>query len=235
VVQVGKFEVQNPQAYEYYLRAKNAYENHRGPGDIQVAESLYTRALDLDGTMLVARAGLAQMQLDRADYEAADREIRKALAISRERDQSADEAILLRLLAPTAQSLWTSVAHGEEASALPVSMRLAGSGSDRRSGRGPGKRARFDEALPLFQRVLEISGRSTTGRKRPELCAAWARALPQRAKCSHARCSPKHWTSHGDGARIRDRQPQPGRYLLPRARSGRQAFRTGARDLYPAG
>ncbi|MEW6016400.1 MAG: tetratricopeptide repeat protein [Candidatus Zixiibacteriota bacterium] len=152
----------NPQAYEYCLRAKYAFEHKQDKADVETALGLYHRALEIEPALLRARAEIAQIHLFKGEYAMASRELIDALEEARSRMLKSDEAHLLRILAAayTGLSQWDKAWEvGQDALEL-----------DRESADLTGEaetlailinilqpRARYDEALELFQRVLEIS------------------------------------------------------------------------------
>ena len=157
----GVSEIISPQAYEYYLRAKYAFEHKRDKADVEIALGMYRRAAEMEPGLLPARAGIAGVHLFKGEYALADRELLEALKDARSRMLKSEEASLLRILATsyTIQSKWdqawetgqqalelnreTSDLAGE-AETLAVLINILQ------------PRAQFDKALELFQRVLEI-------------------------------------------------------------------------------
>jgi len=152
----------NPQAYEYYLRAKYAFEHKQGKADVETALGLYYRATEIEPALVRARAEIAQIHLFKGEYDKANRELTYALEEAHSRHLKADEAYLLRLLATSyaSQSQWDCAWETGQKALL----------SDKEIGdlRGEAEslavlinilqpRAKYDEALEIFQRVLEIS------------------------------------------------------------------------------
>jgi len=154
-------ELISPQAYEYYLRAKFAFEHKGNKADVETALGMYRHAVEMDPALLRARTGIAQIHLFRGEFELANRELTDALQAARTRMLKDDEAVLLRLLAVsyTSQSKWDDAWDaGQKALEL---VREAGDLA------GEAEtltvlinvlqpRAEFDRALELFQRVLDI-------------------------------------------------------------------------------
>lgn len=160
--QVGQVETANPQAYEYYLRGKFAFEHKKDASDVEVALGLYRQALELEPGTLAARAGLAEVLIHKGQFVPAQEELLAAIAEARKLESRSDEARLLRLLAQTylQQSAWNRAGEvGDQARQISVSMEdLAGEAAalailiDLQQ-----RRARFDKALELSTRVLEIN------------------------------------------------------------------------------
>jgi serine/threonine protein kinase/tetratricopeptide (TPR) repeat protein len=157
----GVSELISPQAYEYYLRAKFAFEHKGNKADVETALGMYRHAVEMDPALLRARTGIAQIHLFRGEFELANRELTDALQAARTRMLKDDEAVLLRLLAVsyTSQSKWDDAWDaGQKALELVREARdLAGEAETLTvliNVLQP--RAEFDRALDLFQRVLEI-------------------------------------------------------------------------------
>lgn len=154
----------DPQAYEYYLRAKYAFEHKQDRADIETALGLYHRASEIEPALVRAKAEIAQIFLFKGEYEKAENELAGALDEARSRCLKSDEAYLLRLLATsyTSQSLWDRAWEtGQKALVLDMEV-----GDLRGEAESLAvlinvlqPRAKFDEALELFKRVLEISRR----------------------------------------------------------------------------
>jgi TolB-like protein len=160
--QVGQVETSNPQAYEYYLRGKYAYERKQDASDIEVALGLYRQALELEPSMPAARAGVAEVLLHKGQLVSAQEELLTAIGEARKSESRSDEARLLRLLSQSylQQSAWDRAGEvGDQARQISVSMEdLAGEAAalailiDLHQ-----RRAQFDKALELSSRVLEIN------------------------------------------------------------------------------
>ncbi|MFH2056247.1 MAG: tetratricopeptide repeat protein, partial [bacterium] len=160
--QVGQVETSNPQAYEFYLRGKYAFERKQDSSDIEVALGLYRQALELEPGMLAARAGVAEVLIHKGQFVPAQEELLAAISAARNEQSRSDEARLLRLLAQSylQQSAWDRAGEvGDQARQLSIAMEdLAGEAAaltiliDLQQ-----RRARFDRALELSARVLEIN------------------------------------------------------------------------------
>jgi serine/threonine protein kinase/Tfp pilus assembly protein PilF len=157
----GVTDMISPQAYEYYLRAKFAFEHKGDKADVETALGMFRHAAEMEPALLRARAGIAQIHLFKGEFESADRELTAALEEARGRMLRDDEAVLLRLLAAsyTNQSKWEDAWDaGQKALELVREARdLAGEAETLAvliNVLQP--RAEFDKALDLFQRVLEI-------------------------------------------------------------------------------
>jgi len=160
--QVGDPESKNPQAYEYYLRGKYAFEHRHSSADITVASELYDQALKLEPGLLAAREGVAEVLVLEGQYERAGQVLLSVLVDARQRGQQADEARTLRLLAQcfSAQSLWAEAASYAQAG-VQASQELGDlAGEAAALGQlieTQQRRALFDEALRLAERVLQIN------------------------------------------------------------------------------
>jgi serine/threonine protein kinase/Tfp pilus assembly protein PilF len=160
--QVGKPEAQDPQAYEYYLRGKYAFEHKKDTADLEVALGLYRQALTLEPSLLAARAGVAEILIHKGEYEQANPDLISALADARKRRLRANEATILLLLAKchSQQCYWDEAKeYANQARHIRKELHdLAGEAN------ALGmliivlrQRAEFDEALALFERVFEIN------------------------------------------------------------------------------
>lgn len=160
--QLGQPESSNPQAYEFYLRGKYAFDHRQSASDIDVAVELYRQALELEPVMPAARTGLAEIMLYAGQPEQAATRLLNTLAEARKRHLRAAEANTLRLLATTRtrQSRWDEAA-GYASQAAQISAEL-GDLAGEAAALGmmieiTQRRARFDTALKYAERVLEIN------------------------------------------------------------------------------
>ena len=60
--------VVNPDAYEYYLKGKNAWEKKINNDDIELARALLNKALDIEPNFIIAKMNLGQTYMGPADY-----------------------------------------------------------------------------------------------------------------------------------------------------------------------
>jgi non-specific serine/threonine protein kinase len=160
--QLGKPEAKDPQAYQYYLQGKYAFEHKKSTADVEVARGLYRKALELEPRLLAARAGIAGIMAYNGEYKEAVQELLSALDDARKRGLRADEATIQRLLALSyfrQSRLDKAMEHGNQA--LRVSSELHDLvGEANALGTLMNtflKQARFDEALALSERALKIN------------------------------------------------------------------------------
>jgi anti-anti-sigma factor len=172
--QVGTPEARDPQAYEYYLRGKYAFEQKKDSSDVDVALGLYRKALQEEPSLLAARAGVAEVLLHQGDHKQAADEIESALHEAEAENLRADRAMLYRLLARSHinrshwddaydygnRALEMSKELGDlvgEAEALAILLDILR------------RRSRFDDALTLFRRALEINRQLDNQQKEAEV------------------------------------------------------------------
>lgn len=173
-VQVGTPEARDPQAYEYYLRGKYAFEQKKDSSDVDVALGLYRKALEEEPSLLAARAGVAEVLLHQGDHKQAADEIESALREAEAEDLGADRAMLYRLLARSHinRSHWDD-AYDYGNRGLELSKELGDLAGEAEA---LGilldilrRRSRFDEALTLFRRALEINRQLDNQQKEAEV------------------------------------------------------------------
>ncbi len=88
----------NPEAYEYYLRAKYIYEKKKNKDDIDIARGMYEKSINLDSTFIFPRIGLGLIYEARGEFISAQQFYQHALKIARSIDNKLDEAdCLIRL------------------------------------------------------------------------------------------------------------------------------------------
>ena len=86
----------NPEAYEYYLKAKYKFDNKKTKEDVAVAQGLYNKAIEIDSGMYTARLGLAETFMLGGGYNKARQIYSDALAIIQRRGERLAEASCLR-------------------------------------------------------------------------------------------------------------------------------------------
>ncbi|RMZ49046.1 tetratricopeptide repeat protein [Candidatus Marinimicrobia bacterium PRS2] len=64
-------ETTNPEAYEYYLRAKHKYEKRENKDDTEIARGLLKKALELDNNLIGAKVLLGWTYSEKGDYDKA--------------------------------------------------------------------------------------------------------------------------------------------------------------------
>ncbi|MBI3365664.1 MAG: tetratricopeptide repeat protein, partial [Ignavibacteriae bacterium] len=116
---------ENPEAFEYYLRAKYTYDHKQSKEDVAVAQGLYSRAIQLDSTMTAARIGLAEISTHSGEYEKAEHIYEAALVVARARGERLTEAACLRGIGLTKwhRGKYTE-AIGFYSDALPITREL---------------------------------------------------------------------------------------------------------------
>jgi non-specific serine/threonine protein kinase len=158
---MGAPEAQNLHAYECYLRAKYTFEHRKDKADLEVALSLYRKALSLEPSLLAARTGIARMMIVMNEYQQAEKELTSALVDARTRGLRADEANILRRFSTLHryQSHWDEAFESAE-KALEIRKELNDLAGEAQALAELiatlNKRSRFAEALELSERVLDI-------------------------------------------------------------------------------
>ena len=66
-----KIETTNPEAYEFYLKAKHKYEKRENTDDAQIARGLLQKAIELDDNLLLAKNLLGTTYREMGDYDKA--------------------------------------------------------------------------------------------------------------------------------------------------------------------
>ena len=66
-----KIETANPEAYEFYLKAKHKYEKRENTEDTEIARGLLQKAIELDDNLIVAKNLLGTTYTDMGDYDEA--------------------------------------------------------------------------------------------------------------------------------------------------------------------
>ena len=87
-----------PAAYEFFLRGKYAFEHRKDRTDVHAAMGLFRKALDLDPSLIAARAGIAHILIYNADYQQAEEVLNAMLSEARSRGLQNDQAVALHLL-----------------------------------------------------------------------------------------------------------------------------------------
>jgi len=66
-----KTETTNPEAYEFYLKAKHKYEKRENTDDTEIARGLLNKAIEIDGNLIAAKVLLGTTYREMGDYEKA--------------------------------------------------------------------------------------------------------------------------------------------------------------------
>ena len=90
--EVGQAETSNPQAYEYYLKGKFAFEKRTKKSDLDTALDYFNKALAIVPNMITAQIGIAKLRIDRSEMNQALEVLRPALADAESRGLRADAA-----------------------------------------------------------------------------------------------------------------------------------------------
>ena len=68
---IRKVPTSNPEAYEFYLRAKHKYDMIQNSDDIELVRGLLNKAIELDDNLLIAKNLLGNTYLNLGDYDEA--------------------------------------------------------------------------------------------------------------------------------------------------------------------
>ena len=79
-----KADTSNPEAYEYYLKAKYKYEKRKNMEDTEIARGLLQKAISLDDNLITAKIQLGWTYVEVGDYDKAMFIYEKALKKSEE-------------------------------------------------------------------------------------------------------------------------------------------------------
>jgi tetratricopeptide (TPR) repeat protein len=66
-----KVDTTNPEAYEFYLKAKHKYLKREDTDDIEIARGLLQKAIELDNNLIFAKVLLGLTYMDMGDYDEA--------------------------------------------------------------------------------------------------------------------------------------------------------------------
>jgi len=66
-----KVETTNPEAYEFYLKAKHKYDKRENTDDTEITRALLNKAIELDNNLISAKVLLACTYSDMGDYDKA--------------------------------------------------------------------------------------------------------------------------------------------------------------------
>ena len=66
-----KVETTNPEAYEFYLKAKHKYNKRENTDDTEIARGLLNKAIELDNNLLLAKTLLGTTYREMGDYDEA--------------------------------------------------------------------------------------------------------------------------------------------------------------------
>ena len=86
----------NPQAYEYYLRAKFLYDKKKMKDDVAVARGLYEQAISMDPSFVLAQLGLGATYELEGKYERALKMYNNTLSIAKSSNSEIDLGNCLR-------------------------------------------------------------------------------------------------------------------------------------------
>ncbi|MBI1805757.1 MAG: tetratricopeptide repeat protein [Ignavibacteria bacterium] len=86
----------NPEAYEYYLKARYKFDNKKSKEDVKGAKELFQKAIDLDAGLLSARIGLGECFVYEGNADAATNIHEETLALAKSRSERAVQAACYR-------------------------------------------------------------------------------------------------------------------------------------------
>jgi class 3 adenylate cyclase/tetratricopeptide (TPR) repeat protein len=66
-----KVDTINPEAYEFYLKAKHKYEKRENTDDTEIARGLLNKAIELDDNLIAAKVLLGTTYMDMGEYDKA--------------------------------------------------------------------------------------------------------------------------------------------------------------------
>ena len=66
-----KIDTTNPEAYEFYLKAKHKYEKRQNTDDIEITRGLLNKAIELDYNLILAKNLLGKTYTEMGDYDEA--------------------------------------------------------------------------------------------------------------------------------------------------------------------
>lgn len=161
-LRIGAPATSDSLAYEYYLRAKYAFDHKRDSQDLEVALGLYRKALDLDGALVAAVAGTAEILIYQGNFEKAESQLLSGLEVAEKQAMKPEQAAIFRLLCElhSAQSRWPQ-AMDYSRRAVEILKELHDlAGEARALGSQISillHRSEFDKALALFDRVVELN------------------------------------------------------------------------------
>lgn len=93
--EITKIRTTNPEAYEFYLRAKYIFERKKTKEDVTVARGLYQQAIDLDSSFVSAKLGLGDTHDLQGEYRKAQEVYEDALRTAQAIGSRLDEAMCL--------------------------------------------------------------------------------------------------------------------------------------------
>lgn len=95
---ISRKRTTNPEAYEYYLRAKYLFEKKKTKEDIMTARGMYQEVIDLDSGFVLGHLGYGKTYESQGEYERAENIYKHALNIAQHQDGKSEEAHALRNL-----------------------------------------------------------------------------------------------------------------------------------------
>lgn len=112
--EITKTRTANPEAYEFYLRAKYLFDKKKTKDDLYTARGMFERSIALDSSFVSPRIGLGRTFETEGDYKQAQQIYERAIMLANANGERADEAECLRRKGIV---LWTL---GDNAKALEV-------------------------------------------------------------------------------------------------------------------
>lgn len=96
--EIGHPLAKDADAYENYLKGKYYFDNKKDKNDIDLARSLYLKAIDEEPSLIIARTGLAEINIYNGNLTNAKVDLEEALIEAKEKNHQADTLAVLRLL-----------------------------------------------------------------------------------------------------------------------------------------
>jgi TolB-like protein len=95
-----KIDTTNPEAYEFYLKAKHKYEKRENTDDTEITRGLLQKAIELDDNLILAKLLLGTTYREMGDYD----EVMKIIALALKQveevgDKSLESSVLNNLAA----------------------------------------------------------------------------------------------------------------------------------------
>lgn len=160
--EVGQPIAKDADAYENYLKGKYYFDNKKDKNDIELARTFYQKSLNEEPSLIIARTGLAEINIYNGNLTSAKMDLELALKEARDKNHNADTQTVLRLLSQlyTKKSDWLKAEkYAHEALEITKEMGdLAGEAEILGiliSILQP--QGKYDNIFIYFERVLEIS------------------------------------------------------------------------------
>lgn len=160
--QSGVSKAADAAAYELYLRGKYAFDRKKDTSDVEVALGLFNQALEEEKSFLLAQLGVARIHIHKGQFEKAIAQLVESLQKAKESKSKVDIFRILLVISEAEirlshwdkgrefakEAMQLAEQLGDlvgEADALRLQIDIAE------------RRAEFNRALLLFERVMEIT------------------------------------------------------------------------------